>query len=127
MDNIEFPVSRTRRSSQAGLCNTLAEAARWASALDWRNSDCELCRVLDSVAAHLDAAYREFGMRLDQLISRNEFVATAKRAAEWYRHAEPQYHVVGIYEYLYREINHMLRQRAIRVIEARRRSAEPAV
>ena len=116
-----------RRDSRSPSRWSPVEDARWANTLDWRNNDCDLISIFGRLADGLDFHYRQFGLRLDQLIDSDEFSARAKRAALWYRRAKQQYTVGSIYDYLQQDLDRILSRRAMRLIDVRRRHAQVEV
>jgi hypothetical protein len=101
------------------------EEEAWAETCDWRNSEQDLTRIIRRIIARLDSTYREeYGVRLDQIAEDAELLMSSSQSADWYRHAEPRYRQAGIYSHLYSGLDNLLRKRAHRLVDQRRKRGD---
>lgn len=104
---------------------SLSEEAAWANSLEWQTNDYDLSRVVQAVTARLDSTFREeYGIRLDQLAEDSELLASASQSAAWYKQADKRYRHIGIYSHLLNGLLNLLRKRALRLVEQRRKMRE---
>lgn len=118
MDEILRQVFPTRRAARFGPQRSASEDAAWAESLEWQTNEYAFHSLFQSLVRRLDIGYRERGLRWDQLSTREELMAAARRAAAWYGQASTQYRREGIYGYLYRELDHVLDRRVRRAVES---------
>jgi hypothetical protein len=114
-----------RRNKRYAHLRGFNEEAEWADSLDWKNNDYDFVRLLHSLLDRLDSHYREqFGLRIDQFVSREELLPLARSASSWYQQEQQRYQIIGIYVYLHVTLNLHLRGRASEVLDKRRQLAE---
>lgn len=125
MDNDLKQKFAPRRNKRYALLRRLNEEAEWADALDWKTNEYDFYRLFQSLHDHLDSHYREqFGLRVDQLVAREDLMAFARSSAAWYQQEECLYQVVGIYAYLHVTLEVYLGGRACESLDRRREVAE---
>jgi len=57
------------------------DGAQWANTLDWKTNVYDFFHMVRSLLDRLDSHYREqFGLRVDQLVPREELLALARGA-----------------------------------------------
>jgi hypothetical protein len=118
----KFAPRRNKRYAQLRGYNV---EAGWADTLDWKTNEYDFYRLFQSLLDRLDSHYREeFGLRIDQLASREELLALARSAASWYQQEEKAYQVVGIYVHLHVALDLYLGGRACDALDQRREMAE---
>ena len=114
-----------RRNKRFAHLRGFNEDAEWADTLDWKTNDYDFFRLFQSLFDRLDSHYREhFGLRVDQLVPREELLALARSEASWYQQEEQRYQIVGIYVHLHVTLDLYLGGRACGALDRRREAAE---
>ncbi len=125
MDNDLKQKFAPRRNPRYAHLRGFNEEAEWADSLDWKTNDYDFHRLFQSLLDRLDSPYREqFGLRVDQLVSRDDLLAAARSSASWYQQEETLYGIAGIYVYLHVTLDLFLGGRACEALDRRREAAE---
>ena len=125
MDNDLKQKFAPRRNKRHALLRGFDDEAEWADTLDWKTNDYDFYQLFQSLIDRLDSHYREqFGVRIDQLISREELLALARSSAAWYQQEERLYQIVGIFVFLHVTLDVYLGGRVCQTLERRQQMAE---
>ena len=125
MDNDLKEKYAPRRNKRYAHLRGFNDEAEWADTLDWKKNDYDFHRLVQSLLDRLDSNYREqFGLRVDQLVCRDDLMAAARSSASWYQQKEEVYGVAGIYVYLHVILELYVGDRACEVLDKRRAAAE---
>jgi hypothetical protein len=126
MDNEFKQKFAPRRGRRLQHVRGLNEEAEWARSLNWETNDYDFFRLCNSVFDFLDFQYREHGFRLDQFVSRDELLETARIEVELYQR-ERLADCIGVYRFLYSSLDLWVGGIADEAIGRRRKFVETLV